>query len=78
VQPLAVDNLLHPTAFVLQYSYMREFIKEKRTELIWALGDQGYSQAHLAEMFNTSRVDIMRVMKRKPKEWNPKWVKQQG
>lgn len=54
---------------------MEYFLREKRDELIWALAEQDYTNAHLARMFKTTKADISRCLQRKPKNYKPKWEK---
>ena len=51
------------------------YIKEKKTEIIWALSAQGYSNAQIATMFNMNRSTILRIIEKKPSDWSPKWKK---
>ncbi len=52
-----------------------QHIRDKKYELIWALDDQDYSLPQIAVMFNIHRSSVMRIIKKKPKGWKPKWVK---
>lgn len=54
---------------------MKEHIKEKRNELIWALSLQEYSQSEIGSIFNLNRSTILRIIEKKPKDWQPKWIK---
>lgn len=56
---------------------MKEYTKEKREELIWALSEQHYSNADLGEIFNIDRVTVFRIIKRKPEGYKSRWVKRQ-
>ncbi len=50
-------------------------LREKRDELIWALRCQGYNFSQIGEIFNVGRPTIFRIVRRKPKNWKPKWAK---
>lgn len=54
---------------------MKEYEREKRDELIWAIGDQGYSQQSIARMFNLSKARVSVIMSAKPADWKSPWVK---
>lgn len=51
-------------------------IRDKRDELIWALSLQHYTFAEIGEIFKLNSSTILRVVKAKPKDWKPKWIKQ--
>lgn len=49
---------------------------DKRDELIWALSLQDFSLADIAFMFNIGhREQVSRIIKKKPSDWSPKWVR---
>lgn len=50
---------------------------DKRDELVWALGLQEYKNADIAKIFNVHRSVIGKIMRRKPRDWQPKWRKVQ-
>lgn len=54
---------------------MPKYLREKRSELIWALSLQDYSQSHIALMFNVDRATVLRIISKKPKNWTVKWKK---
>jgi len=54
---------------------MEPHLREKRDELIWALDLQGYTLAQIGRIFNRNRATILDVIKKKPKDWVPKWIK---
>jgi len=55
---------------------IKQPLKEKRHELIWALNLQGYTDAQIAQIFmECNRVTIMRINKKRPKDYKVKWVK---
>lgn len=58
---------------------MKKYLKEKREEFIWHLEDQGYSYGDIAELFsdNIYPVKVMRIVQSRPKNWKPKWIKQE-
>lgn len=58
---------------------LKEHLREKRNEIIWALLAQGYTYAEVGVMFNNlNRSTILRVDAKKPKDYKPKWVKREG
>jgi len=54
---------------------MEEHIKEKRDEIVWALSLQKYTHKQIASMFNLNRSTVYRIIKDKPKNYKPKWIK---
>ena len=50
-------------------------IKEKRNELIWALGLQHYTFSEIGRIFNMHRASVQRIVNRRPRDYKPKWVK---
>jgi len=48
---------------------------DKRAELVWALDHQGYNGEEIAVIFSVDRSTINRILSKKPREWQPKWVK---
>ena len=54
---------------------IEQHLKDKRDELIWALALQNYSNAQIARMFGLNRMAIKRIVDRKPKDYQSKWVK---
>jgi len=55
----------------------KKHLKEKRDELVWALNYQGYNGEEIGYIFNVHRSVIHHVLKKKPSNWQPKWVKVQ-
>lgn len=55
--------------------YMKQHIKEKRDELIWALSLQEYTLTEIGSIFGLNRSTILRIINKKPKDWQPKWIK---
>ncbi len=53
----------------------KKYLVEKRDELIFALSYQGYKDVDIAFIFNVNRSSIMRILKKMPADWTPKWVK---
>lgn len=58
---------------------LEPYLKEKRNELLWALMEQGYTDAQLLRMWQsvTSAMAMKRIRDQKPADYKPKWVKQQ-
>jgi len=55
---------------------IKELLETKRTELIWALSLQDYTQEDIAFMLrDADRSTISRIINKKPTDWQPKWVK---
>jgi DNA-binding CsgD family transcriptional regulator len=52
-------------------------LREKRIELIWALSLQDYTNAQIARMFNLHPSTTLRIIRTKPRDWQPKWKKVQ-
>ena len=53
----------------------KSYLVDKRNELVWALDYQEYNGADIGTIFNVNRSTINRILKKKPKNWKPKWVK---
>ncbi len=49
----------------------------KRNELMWALSLQDYSLASIGRIFKMDRSSVLRIVRLKPRDWKPKWVKTQ-
>lgn len=47
----------------------------KRQELMWALVLQEYTAASIARIFGVHRATALRIIRKKPRDWSPKWVK---
>ena len=54
---------------------MKEYEREKRDEIIWAIAEQGYSQQSIARMFNLSKARVSVVVSERPADWKSPWVK---
>lgn len=54
---------------------MKEYVRHKRDELIWALIVQDYSLQDVADMFNINKTAIHRIVKARPKNWESPWKK---
>ena len=54
---------------------IKQYLKEKRDEIIRALGQQNYSLQDIADMFGTNKTEIFRVIKGTPKGWTTPWIK---
>jgi len=55
---------------------LKELLDTKRTELIWALSLQDYTQEDIAYILrDADRSTIARTINKKPEDWQPKWVK---
>lgn len=56
---------------------IKKMLDDKRLELVWALSLQNYTQADIAYMLRDADVStISRAIKRRPRGWKTKWVKQ--
>jgi len=56
---------------------LKEHLREKRNEIVWALLAQGYNYADIGAMFNINRSTVLRIDNQKPKNYQPKWVKRE-
>jgi len=55
---------------------IKEILDTKRTELIWALSLQEYTDEDIAYILrDADRSTINRTRNKKPVDWQPKWVK---
>jgi len=54
---------------------MPPFLREKRTELIWALSQQGYNGSQIAQLFNIARSTAHEIIKQMPEGWTSPWRK---
>ena len=56
---------------------MKIHLREKRDELVWALENQGFNGEEIKTIFSSisHRSTAMRIIERKPKNYQPKWVK---
>lgn len=54
---------------------LEKYLVEKRAELIWALSLQEYTNAQIARIFRLDAENTIHIIKQKPKDWKPKWVK---
>jgi len=54
---------------------IKEYLLEKRNELIWSLSDQDYSQADIGSIFSLSKARVSEIMALKPAGWKSPWVK---
>lgn len=55
----------------------KKHLIQKYHELVWALSLQDYNNQEIGDIMNRSRSVILRVVKKKPEGWTPKWVKVQ-
>lgn len=55
----------------------KQYIIEKRDELVWAMSHQDWSNADIARIFNIDPSRVTRIIAVMPKGWKPKWVKVQ-
>lgn len=55
---------------------MKELLDQKRSELIWALSSQEYTQEDIAYILrDADRSTVSRIISKKPADWQPKWIK---
>jgi len=59
----------------MRHAKNKQYIFDKRNELIWALRHQGYSFGDIGVMFNLDRSTIFEIVGKSPKDWQPKWIK---
>lgn len=56
---------------------IKGLLDEKRTELVWALSLQKYTQADIAYILRDADIStVSRTISKMPADWKPKWVKQ--
>jgi len=53
----------------------KQYLLDKKYELIWALSLQDYNYQDIADIFNLNRSTIMRIVRKRPYGWTPKWRK---
>ena len=54
---------------------IRQHVKDKKRELIYALSEQEYSYAEIAYIFGIPRSSAHYIVSRKPAGYKSKWVK---
>lgn len=55
---------------------IKGLLDNKRTELIWALSLQKYTQSDIAYMLRAADIStISRTISKRPSTWKPKWIK---
>ena len=55
---------------------IKQLLKEKRQELIWALSLQGFTHEDIAEILKpVDRSNVTRIISQMPDGWESKWVK---
>ena len=54
---------------------IKNHIKSKRDELIWALAQQDYSDSEIASIFNITRQRVQVIRSSAPKGWSSPWIK---
>ncbi len=55
---------------------MKGYLKAKQTELIWALALQDFTYSDIGIIFGIKhRSTVLRTVRRRPKDWSPKWKK---
>ena len=57
---------------------LEKYLIEKRAELIWALSLQEYTNAQIARIFRLPEENTIYIIKQRPKDWLPKWIKKDG
>jgi hypothetical protein len=72
VKKKAVDN---PREEGGRPEKIKQYLLDKRTELVWALGSQDFNNADIGYIFNVDRSVISLIMRKKPKDWKTKWIK---
>tara|TARA_Y100000310_G_scaffold230871_1_gene233422 strand:+ start:1578 stop:1793 length:216 start_codon:yes stop_codon:yes gene_type:complete len=71
-----MQEILALLLWIRYHIKMKIHIKHKRDEIIWALSQQDYTFADIGEMFKLNASTVFRIIKEKPKDWKPKWIKQ--
>ena len=54
---------------------LESYLEEKRNEIIWALAHQHFTNAQIGRIFNRDRGTIADILKKKPRDWQTKWIK---
>ena len=54
---------------------IEKYLALKREELIWALSLQEYTIAQIARIFRLHEANILRIIRKRPNDWKPKWKK---
>jgi hypothetical protein len=55
---------------------IKQLLKEKRKELIWALSLQGFTHEDITEILRpVDRSNVTRIISQMPEGWESKWVK---
>lgn len=54
---------------------IKEYLQDKRNELIWSLAEQDYSLTDIGSIFNLSKTQIHNIVKQRPADWKSPWVK---
>ena len=52
----------------------KQYLYDKRSEMIWILDDFGYDGVDIAIIFNVDKSQISRAMDKKPKGWKLDWL----
>ena len=60
---------------MLYFLRMKQYLYPKRDEIIRALGQQDYSLADIAAMFNLSKTAVHKIIKATPAGWVTPWKK---
>lgn len=56
-------------------NFLEKYLRDKRTELIWALSMQQYTHSQIGRIFSINRSTALRIIRQKPRDWRVKWVK---
>ena len=54
---------------------MKQYLKEKREQLMWAMSEQDYSLADIGAIFGLPKSTAHDIIKKKPEGWVSPWVK---
>ena len=54
---------------------MEDYLKDKRSELMWAIAKQGYTAAQVGRIFGLSRSTAADIINKCPEGWVSPWVK---
>jgi len=54
---------------------MPTHLRQKRSELMWALSKQGYNGTQIALLFGVGRSTAFEIIKKMPKDWETPWSK---
>jgi predicted DNA-binding protein YlxM (UPF0122 family) len=55
---------------------MKEYLREKRNELLWSMCEQDYSVSDIGAIFGLPKSTTHDIIKKRPDGWTSPWTKQ--